>query len=290
MRANDTVRHSAVLAFLALVVAACGGKDAQQANNAPAREIQLAPAPAAQPQLKDVPVATASAPARAPAKAPAKAPEKRPEPAGLHVERAPAPVSVPQPAASASAPAPAGPVFTPMGTVDAGTVFVVRPSARICTSTHKAGDRFSTALNETVQGSNGATIPAGSPVVMRVVESTRSENSKDSVRLVLDVVSVRVGDESYQVDARVTQTPQLERVRAQSTGDQAKKVGTGAVIGAIAGQVLGKNTRSTVTGAVVGAAAGAVVAAGSADYDGCLPANAAITVTLERALKVKVKS
>jgi len=42
MRANDTVRHSAVLAFLALVVAACGGKDAQQANNAPAREIQLA--------------------------------------------------------------------------------------------------------------------------------------------------------------------------------------------------------------------------------------------------------
>jgi len=77
-------------------------------------------------------------------------------------------------------------------------------------------------------------------------------------------------------------------VRAQSTGDQVKKVGAGAAIGALAGQLLGRNTKSTVIGGAVGAAAGAAVAAGTADYDGCLATTGAISIALNKPLRVRL--
>ena len=273
-----TPRHSFALLLTAALTAACGGKDNTQAANAPAREIQLAPPPAAQPQLNDTPAKTSPAPKKI-----AQARREEPKPAPLHVQVSPVP---PKPAEAAPAPAPAAPPAAPMGTVSAGSVLAVHPAVRVCTSTHKVGDRFSATLNESITGSNGATVPAGSNVVLRVVESARSENSKDSIKLAFDAVSLKVGEDTYLVDARVS-APPVEKVRAQSTTDQVKKVGAGAAIGAILGQVLGKNTKSTVIGGAVGAAAGGAVAAGTADYDGCIPVNAPMTLTLNRPLTVK---
>jgi hypothetical protein len=175
-----------------------------------------------------------------------------------------------------------------MGTIDAGRTLTVHPASRVCTTAQKVGDRVSAILSDAVQGSNGAAIPAGSTVMLRVLESARSQNSKDSVKLSFAVVSVRVGDETYEVDGRVSTTTPLEKVRVQTTGDQAKKVGAGAAIGAIAGQILGRNTRSTVIGGVVGGAAGAAVAAGTADYDGCVPTTGVMTITLSQPLRIKV--
>jgi uncharacterized membrane protein len=73
----------------------------------------------------------------------------------------------------------------------------------------------------------------------------------------------------------------------QSTGTQVEKVAVGAAAGAVAGQLLGRNTKSTVVGAAVGAAAGGAVAAATTDYDGCLAANAPLTVTLSSSLTVR---
>jgi hypothetical protein len=175
-----------------------------------------------------------------------------------------------------------------MGRIEGGTTFAVRPAVRVCTNTHKVGDRVSASLASSVQGTDGAMIPGGSPVMLRVAESARMQNAGDSIHLSFDVVSVRVGDTTYAVDGRVTQSAPLERVRVQSTGDQAKKVGVGAAIGALAGQLLGHNTRSTVIGGVVGGAAGGVVAAGTTTYDGCTAAGAPLAVTLNRPLRIKV--
>jgi hypothetical protein len=157
----------------------------------------------------------------------------------------------------------------------------------VCTNTFKAGDRFTATLAESVNGSDGAVIPSGSSVVLRVDQSTRSNNGNDSLRLTFGVVSVRIGQQSYEVTGHVSQTTPLERVRVQTTGDQAKKVGAGALIGALAGQLLGKNTKSTVVGGAVGAAAGAAVAAGTADYDGCVPTNAGLVVNLDAPLRIR---
>ncbi len=299
MRPKYTPRAATLLAIvLVAAVSACGDKNSQQAGAAPAREIQLAPNAPAQPQLNDTAVgANAAAVSKQSPPKPvrvAKAPAPRSadpqvtvrplNPADNPVASAPAPA----PAAAAAAPAPVAAPAPTVGTVSAGTSFAVHPVARVCTNTFKAGDRFTATLSESISGSDGAVIPAGSSVVLKVDESTRSINSKDSLKLTFSVVSLRIGEQSYDVTGHISQTAPLEKVRVQTTGDQAKKVGVGAAIGALAGQLLGKNTRSTVIGAGVGAAAGAAVAAGTADYDGCVPTTANLLVGLDAPLRIKL--
>jgi hypothetical protein len=299
MRSKYTSRSATLLAIVSLAaVTACGDKGSQQTSGTPAREIQLAPSAPAQPQLNDTP---------APASAAAPAVTKKPAPKPERVAKAPQPSEPEQPnvvvrplnaqdnataATSAApggmAPAPSAPPYPAMGTLNAGISFAVRPLARVCTNTFKPGDRFTATLSESVAGSDGAVIPAGSSVVLKVDESTRSENSKDSLKLTFSAVSLRIGQQSYDVTGHVSQTTPLEKVRVQSTTDQAKKVGVGAVIGAIAGQLLGKNTKSTVIGGAVGAAAGAAVAAGTADYDGCVPTTARLMINLDAPLRIRL--
>jgi hypothetical protein len=300
MRARITSRQPAVIGWPGALLAcatlaalsACSDKSSRQSNGEPAREIQLAPSSSAQPQLNDAPP---PAPAPAPVPPPrhvARAPVPPPE---VIVHKLPPPVPdtvvetpMPAPAAAAPVAAPAAPPAPTVGTVETGALIVVHPIARVCTNSFKAGDRFTALVSSQVNGSNGAIIPAGSSVVLKVVESTRSENSKDAGRLVFTPVSIRVGDQSYDLTGHVMATAPLERVRTQSTGDQAKKVGAGAVIGALAGQLLGHNTRSTIAGGAIGAAAGAAVAAGTADYDLCVAPSALLSVGLDEPLRIRL--
>jgi hypothetical protein len=296
MRTKYTPISATLLAIASLAVgAACRGKDAQPAGGTPGREIQLAPSSTAQPQLNDAPAPAAATapPVTKPAPKPAKAPPqqevvvRRLEPQDNPAAAAPAPAPVAS-APAVAAPAPAAAPAPSIGTINAGTAFAVRPVARVCTNTFKAGDRFTATTNETIYGSDGAMIPAGTSLVLKVDESTRSENSKDSLKLTFSAVSLRIGQQSYEITGHISQTTPLEKVRVQSTTDQAKKVGAGAVIGAIAGQLLGKNTRSTVMGGAVGAAAGAAVAAGTADYDGCVPTSSSLIVNLDAPLRIRL--
>jgi hypothetical protein len=275
MNMNNIRRMGLALTLAAVSVAACGKKDADQTAGA-GREIQLAPTTAAQPQLNDAPEAKAPAPAPKPQRAPERRPVQQPRDV------------VVKPLPAAPAPLPAAPPAPVIGTIATGTSFSVQPSAKICTNTFKAGDRFTTTMNETITGSNGAMIPSGTPVVLRVVESTRSEDSKDNIKLSFDAVSLKMGDQSYEVSGSVAQTAPLEKVRAQSTTRQVEKVGAGAALGALAGQLLGKNTKGTLIGAAVGAAAGGAVAAGTADYDGCVATGSSLNVSLTAPLRIKV--
>jgi len=127
--------------------------------------------------------------------------------------------------------------------------------ARVCTNTHKPGDRFTATVNSAVQGSNGAVIPAGATAVVQVTSVERSENVNDPARLGLVVQSVRFGGKTYPIDASITNVA-TETQRESTKGDDAKKVIGGAIAGAVIGQILGKDTKSTVIGAATGAAAG----------------------------------
>lgn len=252
---SNTIRRVIAPLMLALA-AACGGEKSDEA----ARDIQLAP------QDSGAAIADTAVAKAAPAPA-APAPETK----------------APAPTKAAPAPTKSAPVAR-TGTIAAGTSFAVRTASRMCTNTHKVGDTFTATLGEAVAGTNGASIPAGSVVTLTVTESAISKNSKDNWKFAFDVVSVQVGSQTYAVEGDVTNVATIEAVRSQSTGQQAGKVATGAAIGAVAGQVLGKNTKSTVIGAAVGAAAGGAVAAGTADYEGCLPANGTITIAISKAL------
>ena len=159
-------------------------------------------------------------------------------------------------------------------------------STRVCTNIAKVGDRVNATLADAVSGTNGVTVPAGATVTLRVSEAKRGENGKEGIRLAFEPVAVSYDGTDYDISGTAT-VPNIDVVRAQSTADQAKKVAIGAAAGAIVGQILGKNTKPTVGGAAVGAAAGGAVAAGSADWNGCLAQGGRVAITLAGPLTVR---
>lgn len=252
MRTNTIKQGLVALAIVA--TAACGGDSAESA-----REIELAPSDSGA-AMSDTAPTQAAAPAPAPA-----------------ATKAPARTTSSTPAR----------VTSRSGALSAGATLALSTGARVCTNTHKVGERFTAVTTADVAATNGATIPAGSEVTLEIVESARGENSRDKVKLAFKPVAITVRGTSSTLAADVTQVAALEYERVQSTGTQAGKVAAGAAVGAIAGQVMGRDTKSTVAGAAIGAAAGGVVAAATTDYNGCLPAAAAVTVTLTEQLAVR---
>jgi hypothetical protein len=163
------------------------------------------------------------------------------------------------------------------GTVSAGTTLQLASGERVCTNTHRPGQRFTATVSQEVTGSNGVRIPAGSRVQIEVTAVQRSGNANEAAILVFRPVSIQIGEKNYPIQADVTSAATAQGDR---TGRDAQKVATGAAVGAIAGQILGKNTKSTVIGAAVGAAAGTAVAVATANYEGCVPAGGNITISL----------
>ena len=163
------------------------------------------------------------------------------------------------------------------GTVSAGTTINLSAESKVCTNTHKAGDRFVATVRETVTGSNGVTIPAGSKATVQVVSMKKSENARDQASIVLNVLNVQVNGTTYPIQGQIASA---EVAQGERTGKDAQKVAIGAAIGAGIGQVLGKDTKSTVIGAATGAAAGTAVAMGTANYEGCIPQGGRITLNL----------
>lgn len=250
---TNTIKQGLV-ALAIVAAAACGGDSAESA-----REIELAPSDSGA-AMSDTAPTQAAAPAPAPA-----------------ATKAPARTTSSTPAR----------VTSRSGALSAGATLALSTGARVCTNTHKVGDRFTAVTTADVAATNGATIPSGSEVTLEIVESARGENSRDKVKLAFKPVAITVRGTSSELAADVTQVAALEYERVQSTGTQAGKVAAGAAVGAIAGQVMGRDTKSTVAGAAIGAAAGGVVAAATTDYNGCLPAAAAVTVTLTEQLNVR---
>ena len=266
-----------------LSVGACrdDGDDLAGDTAALNRDLELANSDTAQPQLSDVPATSSS---------------------GGNVSRP----STSRPSTSrpsTPAPRPSTPSTTPSGnkvstapsgsegrvaSIGSGTTIAMTSGARVCTNTHKPGDRFTATVTNAVQGSNGAVIPAGATAVVQVTSVERSENANDPARLGLVVQSVRFGGKTYPIDASITNVA-TETARESTKGDDAKKVIGGAIAGAVIGQILGKDTKSTVIGAATGAAAGTAIAMGTGDYAGCIPAGGNITVRLNSAAQIQAE-
>jgi hypothetical protein len=270
----------------ALGVAACSKSDNKadtslDQDTALSRDLQLATGDsAAQPQLKDVP----ATPAPAPAPAPTTSKPRTPRPAPRPTTPAPKPESR----------TPSGNTVTPgekssggnVGSIASGTALTLASGSKICTNTNKVGDRFSATLNEAVNGSNGAVIPAGATAVIEVTKLKRSENANDNIEMGFAVRTISFGGATYNVDGDVTSAA-VERVRNSTKGNDAKKVAGGAVLGAVIGQVIGKDAKGTVIGAAAGAAAGAGAAAATANYEGCVNDGGRIVITLTSPLSIK---
>jgi hypothetical protein len=263
----------------AVAFAACSGRDDTAAMDSAAaadsaRDLARAGVDSAtQPQLKDVPVNPPPAPA-----------PSRPKSTTTQPKASQPKASAPPPAA---APAPTPAPAPKVGTIATGATLSLTSNEKVCTNTHKVGDRFNATLSSDVNGTNGAVIPVGSTVTIEATELKRSEDSKGNIVMGFRVVSVTINGRTYNADAEVV-TASIDRVRSQKGGDDAKKVAGGAAAGAIVGQILGRNTKGTLIGAAVGAAAGAAAASATSDYEGCVNAGAPITVRLTGPLTIQV--
>ena len=274
-------------------------EDALAQDTSLAHDLQLANADTmAQPQLKDVPATiepaekpTAPAPRVSQRQTPseiltpsrnprrvATTPRTTPQP----VEPAPAPVTENGNTVSESSTGSEAAV----GTIASGSQISLYSGQRVCTDKYAVGDRFTASVAESVQGSNGVSIPAGATAVIEVTSLKRSENANDNITMEFVVRSIAFNGKTYPVSAEVT-SAQVEKVRNGDASNDAKKVATGAVIGAIAGQIFGHRTKSTVIGAATGAAAGAVVAGATGKYDGCVPNGGHISLRLNQAMVVQ---
>lgn len=173
-----------------------------------------------------------------------------------------------------------------VGSIPAGSEINLSSNARICTNTNRVGQRFSATVSNSVQGSNGAVIPAGATATIEITELNRSENINDQIRMGFRVVSVTFGGRTYPIAATTTYAT-VDRVRNQPKSKDVQKVVGGAAVGAIIGQIIGKDTKGTVIGAAAGAAAGTAAAAATSNYEGCVPSGGRITITLDNAATVQ---
>lgn len=278
-RSYTSALRAGVLAVAVVSLAACGGAKsddtALKTDTALSRDLAMAASDTnAKPKLQDEP---APAPAKPAPVATKPAPKPTPKPAAPK----PTPTVTPAPA-----PAPAAPTT---GVIAAGSTLRFESNAKVCSNTIQVGEKFTAGLSQSISGTNGAELPAGATGTFEVTEKKIARNNGDTTYLRVKLISVSSGGQSYDVDATV-QTAATTRVRSAKTSDDVKKVGAGAVIGAIAGQVIGKNTKGTVIGAAAGAAAGGVVAAQTADYDTCLNSGAAIAVRLDTPTTIKIRA
>lgn len=173
-----------------------------------------------------------------------------------------------------------------LGSIPAGSEINLTSNSRVCTNTNKVGQRFTATVANSVQGSNGAVIPAGATASVEITELSRSENANDKINMGFRVVSVSFGGRTYPVSATTTYA-NVDRVKNQPRNKDIQKVVGGAAVGAILGQIIGHDTKATVIGAAAGAAAGTGVAAATANYEGCVPDGGRITVTLDSSTQVQ---
>lgn len=276
--------------FLTSAIAACGDKDRGDTlatDTTLNRDLELANVDTGvQPSLTDVPAAAEPAPvAAAPVTTPRTTTPARTTPRTT-TARTTTTGTAPQTTTSGNvATRGTGTAERSMGTIAAGSTVSLSSSTRVCTNTHKVGDRFTATVRNSVTGSNGAVIPAGATATVEITSLRRSNNVNDPIVVGVAIRSVSFGGRTYAVSG-TTSSAQVDRVRSSTTRDDVKKVATGAAIGAIAGQILGRDTRGTVTGAAAGAAVGAGAAVATANYEGCIPTGGAITVSLSNSVEV----
>jgi hypothetical protein len=291
--ARAYVLRACMIGVALLAATACtdkAAKDRAAADSELARDLALASSqPAAQPTFQDTSVAPAPTPAKVVEKQPpapvrtrtARQPRREtPRP----VVQAPVPQPTPTPAVVAPAPATAAAPAPAPGSIGAGTGLALTSGSKVCTGTNLPGDKLVATVNESVIGSNGAVIPAGSSVVLEVASVTPGDNGQNA-QITFRVRSVLVNDKTYTVAAEVTPLGTLEKTKvAGNPNDGRNKVIGGAIAGALIGQIIGHNTKGTVIGAAAGAATGAAVAKSGEKWEGCLPAGSPMRLTLNSAL------
>lgn len=266
-----------------LTLAASATPDAVIGDTAVSGPAAPLPVPVSTPEPSPAPP-----PAQRPAQRPAPSPAPSPAPAARTPRAstptpAPTPVPAPVPAPATTEPTPGAaataadaPAAGTRRAIGAGTVLSGPTNTDICAIAQRPGDRFVISLAAAVAGADGATLPAGTPVL---VELARADSTTGEFTFRLRGVQVDGTFLPAEGSVRVSDATVTERKVSKGGSDQGKVV-TGAIIGGILGRVLGGGAKGAVIGAAGGAAAGTVAAARNTTIERCLAAGATVSATL----------
>lgn len=289
------VRRSFAVLLATAILAGCRDRGAQpEADSSLAGDLAMAQRSGAGPTVfNDAPAggATATSPAQgAPSPRPepprTSSPRSRPSPRNANTQ---APVArAPQqaaPVAQTPAPTPAAAPAPAAGVIGAGTSLGMTTNGRVCTANLLVGDKFTATVTTATLGSNGASIPAGSSVVLEVASIDRADPIENS-RIQFRVRAIDVSGTPRPAEGDVASLGSMEKVQGPAGNDRTKVIG-GAVAGAVLGQIFGRSTKATVIGAAAGAAAGTAAAHASRGSDACLPEGSPLRFTLTRDIVVR---
>jgi len=190
------------------------------------------------------------------------------------------PAQVPEPVTEAPPPAPAPPPEPNRVTLKAGAVIAVRLAEALSSDKNEKGDTFFATLDQPLAAGGFVIAERGARVEGRVVEAVRGRG--DTVGdLSLALTKVHTSD-GQQIGIETTA---FDKKGQSSGGQNAAKVGGGAVLGAIIGAAVGGGK-----GAGIGAAAGGVAGAGGAmmtrGHNIALPTETRISFTLQQAVTI----
>jgi hypothetical protein len=231
-------------------------------------------------QTKPQPIETAAAaPAPQPDVAPpATAPNSEPKP-----EAKPAPeptrAALTPPSGTETAPPP---VRTPQTvTIPAGTPVMVRLQEALSSEKNAAGDAFAATLDEPLVVDGLAIAERGARVRGKVLEVVRAGRVRGVASLNLHLTRLHTSDGQ---DVEIA-TDALNREGPTSKGDDAKKVGIGAALGAAIGAIAGGGKGAAI-GAGVGGAAGAGTVAVTRGKPAELPVETRLTFRIQQPVTI----
>jgi hypothetical protein len=162
-------------------------------------------------------------------------------------------------------------ISTGVGTIPAGTSIPLSATVRICTSSYRPGDVFLATVTDTINGLNGAVIPAGSVAKLRVTSVTARATIAPVDRLGIALDSLLINGASYATPAGVTSSTIVK----MPTGPPEAR--SGGVHDGPLGHNRGYNDRSTPR---------QTVAALPSPDDVCIPQRSRIVANLTAAVRV----
>ena len=237
------------LLLLSFLVA-CSNKSSDQAAAPPANQ-QQEQAASTTPGNNPAPANTAPVPESKPAAEPAAIKEK-------------------------PAPPPPAPVVVP-----AGTTITVRTQQALSSNKSQTGDAFLATTDSPISVDGKTAIPAGSRVHGTVVEAKAKGKVKGEARLHLALTSVTIKGVDYPIET--TMSGFSEKGKGKRT---AATTGGGAALGAIIGGIAGGGKGAAI-GAAVGGGAGFVGGTMTGNKQIELPAETALTFTLNNSITLK---
>jgi hypothetical protein len=230
-----------------------------------------------------VQVARVTPPPRADDEVPASVRED-PPPAPQPVEPPPTPavdqVPAPEPGIEVSTPAPAPPSLNHV-TLQPGTVIAVRLSEALSSDKNEKGDSFFATLDQPLAADGFVIAEQGARVEGKIVDVVRGARGGTPARLSLALTKIHTSD-GQEV---AIETIAFDKTGDSAAGENAAKVGGGAVLGAVIGAMAGGGK-----GAGIGAAAGGAAGAGgillTRGRTASLPTETRVSFRLQQAVTI----